>query len=813
MSTPLTFEIEFQSDYHIGAGHGSGQRVDSALLRDADNVPVIRGTVLAGLLRESLVNLLQLQPLQKYKRHEVPHEPTGELAYCNKGTATEGDVCPVCAIFGSPRQLKRWQISSARPVGVEAPLLNRNEWQRHETAAQVTTRVRVNPRTRRAEENKLFTREEGDGRLHFRFTVTCISSDEAVELETEWLVVAARMLRNLGAGKHRGYGECSIHLVDRKHEKQILERFGDRLNGKKLEQTTIQAAPSAAKLQVADANTAHKFRVSILLRTDEPLLIARRAEAGNQFETLESIPGSVVRGAFAWRIAERARKAMESATSIESDNFRTLFFSGAVRFSTMTPIEVSLADQTQGYHTIPTPRDLQTCELHRGYALGPDDGHGVWSLLQSELPQDEVCPWCRKADPATQRQGADVKLESLGGFISLVDSAPRSNFQPKQTVEMHIRLDPQSGRVRQGDLYGYVSLEPGQYFAGEISCTDKVVWQVLREMAGFDDSNSVHELRLGKASRRGHGKTSIVFEEVAFKEREGSQSPWLGPALKNRVQDESQFTMLLLSDAIITDPWGRFERGFAKEWIARALGLSVDAVKIDEEKRFSATRNVDAFNAKLGLPRARDIAIVAGSCVRVNISGIDLGTLQNSLLLAEADGIGLRREEGFGRVAFNHPIYEKLTEWGREPVDLSPLVLKRAGDKPEVSISVINALMRWMKELDTHREPLSALTKDGRFQAVARLLHASEHLSSPHIMSALERLGEMDELLPNKLKGRDKDNFFQKDGKAGIEKIRQLLQAFEKLLSDHGLVAEPQAWRMGLRMLADRIALASRKSE
>ena len=49
MSLRLTFQITLESDYHISAGHGLGARVDSALLRDADGVPVIRGTALTGL--------------------------------------------------------------------------------------------------------------------------------------------------------------------------------------------------------------------------------------------------------------------------------------------------------------------------------------------------------------------------------------------------------------------------------------------------------------------------------------------------------------------------------------------------------------------------------------------------------------------------------------------------------------------------------------------------------------------------------------------------------------------------------------------
>lgn len=71
MSIRLEFDIEFKSDFHIGAGHGLGLQVDSALLRDPDNVPVIRGTVLTGLLRESLINLFELDPFSGSRRCEA----------------------------------------------------------------------------------------------------------------------------------------------------------------------------------------------------------------------------------------------------------------------------------------------------------------------------------------------------------------------------------------------------------------------------------------------------------------------------------------------------------------------------------------------------------------------------------------------------------------------------------------------------------------------------------------------------------------------------------------------------------------------
>ena len=88
----------------------------------------------------------------------------------------------------------------------------------------------------------------------------------------------------------------------------------------------------------------HAYRLQVIVRTDEPLLLARRAEAGNQYETLESIPGSVLRGALAWRIAQRFGAALndqERRTEAPYQNFVELFFRDAVRFSSLLPVQVS----------------------------------------------------------------------------------------------------------------------------------------------------------------------------------------------------------------------------------------------------------------------------------------------------------------------------------------------------------------------------------------------------------------------------------------------------------------------------------------
>jgi CRISPR-associated protein Csx10 len=195
----LTFEITLLSNYHSGAGYGKGFGLDSALLREADGALVLRGSGLAGLFRDSVYRLLKLKPLRQHDADEVQER-----------------------LFGSPAQPKRWHFSSARPV------------ERQSADAQIVQRVRIDPRTRRAEPRKLFSQEEGNAGQVFRFTITCAATDEAALDDAALLVAAARYIRQLGRSRRRGLGECVIHLTEVSGMKQIspdsweawfLERF------------------------------------------------------------------------------------------------------------------------------------------------------------------------------------------------------------------------------------------------------------------------------------------------------------------------------------------------------------------------------------------------------------------------------------------------------------------------------------------------------------------------------------------------------------------------------------------------------------
>lgn len=291
--------------------------------------------------------------------------------------------------------------------------------------------------------------------------------------------------------------------------------------------------------------------------------------------------------------------------------------------------------------------------------------------------------------------------------------------------------------------------------------------------------------------------------------------------MAERVKSVDEVVMLLPSDAIVADPWGRYLRGFDADWITRELGLpeactvTIDTDGAGEDISFSVVRPVDAFNAKLGLPRARDIALAAGSCVRLSFAGIELAELVKILEIAENQGIGLRRDEGFGRVAFNHPVHDKnLSTWSASALDLSPLVLGDNTQRVNPATALIQFMLDWMKKLDDEFKSGASKFSDERFEAVARLLHVSRKASADDVKQELDRMGKMEELLPQTLKGRDKKNFFETDGENGMKAIKRLVGEMATQLEQQGLAENPQAWRIALQMLAARIAeLARQKAQ
>lgn len=805
MTLILTFEIDLLSDYHIGAGHGLGPLVDSALHRDVDGRPVIRGTTVNGLLRDGLYRLLQLEPLDgddhvKCKASGL-HAGDQVPEYCGQFSPA-AEMCPVCRVFGSPHTPKRWRISTARLDGL--PIRHDKGWIAGETGALIAPHVRVSPRTRRAEERKLFFREEGDSRLTFRFTARCAAEDSSALEEAEWLVAAARLVRNLGAGRRRGRGECEIRLVeiaaDGDHvrwpeaegaQEWLLDRFERYQLHKEPRPATLSPVAKADLRE--SAGEIGPVRLAVVVRLDEPLIISEKAEAGNEFASISYIPGPALRGAFAGRIA--AAHDLEAYDEPAYEAFADLFYRGGAAFSPLYPAHKS-GDAL--WPAIPSPADLLSCELFPGFVS--TGGHGAESHALRSEPRS-LCPVCQPAH--------ETKMEPWRKYLTLNPTGPYA-FDVDRMTEMHLRVDPTTARAAEGDLFSYEALQPGQYFAGEVQCRDAAAWQMLQALTGLEPGR-VTQMRIGRATRRGYGCVSLYLEV------RGEDEPylWCPQPIEDRVTDvESPLLLTLLSDTIVTDRRGRFQTGFYRAWLKEALGMAVDV-----QRSFAAARTVDGFHAYLGLPRWRDVALQAGSAAALRVPrGVSLADLRQELARIEREGIGLRRGEGFGRVAFNHPIYQACAGVADVSIPANRFDIQGGGsadalqqedsfriDWQEALLTQKNEDPEWVRAVSGWR-----VFRKPEFEVVARLLVTEAPSSATEVAELIEILGRPENLLPPELLESELEivrdqklnlDFFATDGQAGLKAV----QVIAKTLEADASAGSPR-WRLGLKMVADRIA-------
>ncbi len=802
MDIVLNFEIVMQSDYHVGSGQRGGPLIDSALLRDFDGVPALRGTTLAGLVRDGFCDL---------REHLEVVAPT-------QLTAIDGAKQ---RLFGDATKRKRWTFSSARPLQGEAK--KDAQW-----GAQAATRVRISPRTRRVEGQKLFSEEEGAAKLTFHFSVTRHNANADDVRDAYLLIAAVRMVRHLGSARRRGRGECVIQLNGvqglgaLKNEKTLLD---DALTQFKTLWLDSAATPIEGIRVISDgtlSTNGTRKRYRLIGYAVEPILLARRSEAGNAYESLGAIAGSALLGA----IAARATDALDLGDPNTLRDFVTLFFRGGLRVTGMYPAK---HDDGNLKISVPTPKTLLTCE---NFPADRANGkrHPFFNLAAQEIDE---CSECKGA------------LQDHAGFTALERYARR--VEPTQREEAHIRINRANERVKTGDLYEYIALDAGQWFVGEIEAANEKCWTLAREWANWtDDAKFV--VRVGKATQRGYGALKLRLEALS----ETSAPTWTQVNLSERVNvlsetDDVKLTLLLLTDAIVTDAWGRTYAGFDAEWIAASLGTSPPAIRLQEN--VARGKSIDSFNSTRRMPRWRDQALEAGSAAGFTLTreGVDeifqqwrahpnrpanepdsrLDALRWRLNEIERAGIGLRTHEGFGRVAFNHPLappheaqFEARAELGNKFLALAGWWEKFVEPASMHRLQEMERFLeRWQTQLDSSTQDKRWEKVDGAFESVARLLFLNASQPIQTILPWLEQMKTGD---PQYLWANDANGGAQRQGRFkgmvrsgedkvngdGIELVEGLL---ERLENDSKGDADRQ--REGINLLAAKVSVIAKSNE
>lgn len=751
----LKFKIEILSDYHLGAGYGRGI-IDSIVLKNKNGIPIIRGTTLVGLLRQGMRDLLQQELLKKHCLCEQSGS-SGD-SYC-MGT-DEKLICPICGILGSPKYPRKWKISSAR---VEKQSILKQK--------KIVWRNRVNPRTRTSADKQLFNEETVGGKINFIFTVENSSDGNKALEEASFIVAAFRMVKNIGASRRRGKGACQFHLIDTAEQNKLLEVF----KTKWLENKELNISGEYCQIEQTGEFFSTKRSFNLVLLTKEPLLIANRNEAGNKYQTNDYIPGHTFLGALAWQVANKCNLSDAKVYN----KFINLFRKGGIKVSPLYPCW-KIDDDI--YPTIPSPHDFLTCKLYPGFE---DVGHGVKGF-STETDEPKNCDKCSK-------KSFETPLEPLNKFVPLHPRPKTVDIDKRE--EMHITIDHKTGRTKTGDLFSFTLIESEQYFAGTIEIEN---WEDFVALSGIEGGKNdiSFECRIGKASSRGYGRAQVWLKETQ------PEITFLGKPIRERVNIEKPIKMTLLTDTILTDKWGRFYTTLNNEILNQILGSEVEVLNT-----YVKTKNIDGFNAYLGLPKWRENALSAGSSIGFKIKNpANNNELLKQFEELEKEGIGLRKNEGFGRIAFNHPIYDENSDIS---VGINLPEFMRV-DKQEEEIK---NFVHWWKKYLAENLPQNDFLDDG-WRAVARWLRENSKMPLDEMVkmfssSSLDfhKPEGITELVTAKKPHREKKKFLEEKGKKGCNSLWEIFEKLSKRIeSEEDKTIRKYLQHKAIEILSDFIA-------
>ncbi len=762
MSSPSSlravFRVRLAREYHVGAGHGSGTDVDSALfLEYAGNeaVPAVRYA--HGFLRQAAYELTALPPLEAWQlcgrsRPAAGFDPDDYCGHAAHPVGAEPDEkppCPVCRIFGSPAHPSPWSFSTMRPVAPSAA-------PEHPAVARsrVASRASIDPVTRRAADGKLFSQELG-APLEFEFTAERAGGGGEALDELAFLVAAARCVPGIGAGRRRGRGECSVELrscegmqVD---AASLLERFdaswlakgpGEwrRRTGRPHVFPRDVDAPASVPWYGAAAESGWE-ELRLVARAEEPLVMGVQPLAGNLLESEFFVPGTLLLGAVAGRVASAAPG---------EDDFLRVFRGGSVLFPDLLPAyEEEVGAFRPGF---PAPLDLRTCPLHPGPKHA--GGHGVWSLsLSMGSAPPRACPECRG-------QGReDVKLGRLGPL--LLDGGSRLAWKPEAGEETKIAVHPRTGRVQEESLYHRETIPTGTLLSGVLRARPGAL-EWLREQGLFTSAGGETELRVGKRHGRGYGRLRLawwpVSAEEAAAERERTRA-----RVRRLVKDGLPVPVVLASRLLLRDGFGRVRQSLAP------VDLGLDG----EGSCTVGWGTIGGFWRHIGMPRRRDAVLLPGSVLHLRPAGGGSEEWTERLLgLADGTPPGERTAEGLGRLAVAPFPYGWLGDGDVEdaPPPLPvPAGLRRARLAPAAG-AVPPAdpgeghFRRYALKLRGAGLPLQDYPDE--WQAVARVLYTRAGDPAGDLVRRLEQgggdpAGALDEVGP----ARERKSFFLGEGK------------------------------------------------
>ncbi|MCA9742056.1 hypothetical protein KC734_10980 [candidate division KSB1 bacterium] len=389
--------------------------------------------------------------------------------------------------------------------------------------------------------------------------------------------------------------------------------------------------------------------IQVTLLAESPVAILQ-SRASEQFaRTLDFLPGSTVRGAFA--------EIFMNKKGSDDPVFQQIFVDQNILFSDFLPAYRAAQPDL-------LPATAAACKRHGLKHIGSLRDRLIDMMLESGTAKTEDPPTC---DDCSSR------LDSIGGrYISA--SEPPVGEQPNRQLRMHVGISRHRGTSQQGQLFSYQMLTDKQVerkpsngdktitereplrFVGQLEATGDTADQLLSELEKVVTDRE--HLSVGKARTRGLGELVIesrnpITAASDFAERWDKFNEKIAhPASK----ETRYFSITLQSHLILRDALGL---PVLDQINGAHLGFPDDLKSI---KCVAANLNrvtVSGWNAAQGLPKSDTVALARGSVLGFKVDSAEEKQAMAYLQQLESDGLGERRAEGFGRISVCNPFHSQ----------------------------------------------------------------------------------------------------------------------------------------------------------
>ena len=625
--------IVFTSDWGVSTGVGHAGRTHSTIERCGDD-PVVRGTVITGVLREQA--MLAAKALDGQKDGKWT---SFALWLFGQDPNSEPGSTP------HPRHVLFSDATPASSIPV------------HDTVS-----LSIDPQTGTARDQFLrFTERAAAGILTGTFTLIDeagaeLSDPATIEAAHFLLGVAGLMVRGIGSGRSGGDGECTVLVTNHEVEARAgqstskIVAFASscaqelRTSLKKLAQSlepeVVSALPASQRStqhqvgtidgSAAQHSGGHHLILDLTLNSP---IVSYEVPFSNEIRSLDFLRGTVL---LPWlhRLVSSKKRGEHEAVITNAVTGGHLLVSDALPVISDTkglPVPLTLkTDKTSPSDSTITLYGDSTEEtvkipIRGGYVFfAPKEGDG-------EEPSTKTQGWYGKP-PLRGRQTTAINHETGAaskGQLVLVEALPE-----KMCMRAHVWVSDELweaasvfnllGKTREARL-GSRKLT-GTF--GSATCT-------LREET--DDE---------REARSRFGNAGIVQPTGdASKSANGTASGEGTPASSGHKRVFLWFTSDVIARSELLGPGGTTDdliRAFKRE------GIDLGSIKAASIRH----RRVDSWSPVDNGPRASRLAIQAGSVIQVHVSKKD----RDKLLELAPFGVGELTAQGYGRFVVAHPL-------------------------------------------------------------------------------------------------------------------------------------------------------------